>query len=160
LAALKVTIRRQELTWRDTIILMSTTRQYRGSDVPMRVIRRYAHEIAAMFHPEKIILFGSHAYGTPHDDSDVDLLVVMSARNELDQAAKIRLAITPPFPVDLLVRKPSELKWRLEEGESFSTEVIGKGKVLYEAVNAGMGSKSEGRPSPSPERRRRSKANS
>jgi predicted nucleotidyltransferase len=43
----------------------------------MRVIRQYTREVAERFRPDKIILFGSYAYGTPHADSDVDLLVVM-----------------------------------------------------------------------------------
>ncbi|MBI3411558.1 MAG: nucleotidyltransferase domain-containing protein [Planctomycetes bacterium] len=55
----------------------------------MRLIRKFAREIALRFHPEKIILFGSYAYGQPHDDSDVDILIVMPARNTTDMAAKI-----------------------------------------------------------------------
>src|SRR5437763_16494544 len=124
---------------------MPAKRYYSGADIPMRVIRRYARHIAEKFHPEKIILFGSRAWGTPHEDSDVDLMVVMPARNELDQALKIRLAFDTPFPLDLLVRKPSELRWRLEEGESFSTEVVRKGKVLYEADDSGVGRQGRGR---------------
>src|SRR5579859_6344233 len=84
-------------------------RYYPGNAIPMRVIRRFARAIAARFHPDKIILFGSHAYGTPHADSDVDLLVVMPARNQLDQAYKIRLALTAPFALDLVVRTPEEM---------------------------------------------------
>jgi predicted nucleotidyltransferase len=59
-------------------------RWYCGADIPMRVIRRFARDVAEQFHPDKIILFGSYAYGTPHADSDVDILVVMPARNQLD----------------------------------------------------------------------------
>ena len=113
-----------------------SSRRYRGADIPMAVIRGYARQIAERFRPDKIILFGSHAYGTPHEDSDVDILVIMPARNELDQAFKIRVAIPAPFPMDLLVRTPRNLKWRLEEGESFSTEVVSKGKVMYEKTDA------------------------
>ncbi len=51
-----------------------------------------SREIAERFHPKKIILFGSYAYGTPHADSDVDLLVIMPARNMIDQAVRIRCA--------------------------------------------------------------------
>src|SRR5436189_6153355 len=102
---------------------------YRGADVPMRLIRRFARKVAEQFQPEKIILFGSHAYGTPHEDSDVDLLVVMPARNELDQSFKIRWQLQAPFPLDLIVRTPKEMKWRLDEGESFLTEVTTKGKI-------------------------------
>src|SRR5437588_4388916 len=121
-------------------------RLYDGANIPMRVIRRYARAIAEQFHPDKIILFGSYAYGTPHEDSDVDLLVVMPARNQLDQAFKIRYTLTAPFPMDLIVRTPKKLKRRLEEGESFLTEVVAKGKVLYEEGHAGVGEKSRGRP--------------
>src|SRR5437899_608025 len=87
-------------------------RWYRGADVPMRVIRRFARQVAERFRPDKIILFGSYAYGRPHAGSDVDILVIMPARNQLDQAFKIRLAVPVPFPMDLIVRKPSNIKWR------------------------------------------------
>jgi predicted nucleotidyltransferase len=117
-------------------------RWYRGADIPMSVIRRFARQVAERFQPERIILFGSYAYGEPHDDSDVDILVVMPARNQLDQAFKIHWAIQPPFPLHILVRTPKNMKWRLEEGESFLTEVVSKGKVLYEANHKGMGAKS------------------
>jgi predicted nucleotidyltransferase len=110
-------------------------RLYWGADVPMRVIRQYARAIAEQFHPDKIILFGSHAYGTPHADSDVDLLVVMPARNQHDQATRIRWRLAAPFPVDLLVRTPAQVKWRLRERESFLTTVLSQGKVLYEKDN-------------------------
>jgi len=54
----------------------------------MAAIRQLAREIADKFRPERIVLFGSYAYGKPHEDSDVDILVIMPARNELDQAVK------------------------------------------------------------------------
>ena len=38
--------------------------------------------------------------------------------------------------MDLLVRKPSDLEWRLREGESFHTEIVGRGIVLYEKGHA------------------------
>ncbi len=98
----------------------------------MRVIRRFARQVAEKFQPDRIILFGSYAYGTPHEDSDVDILVVMPARNQLDMAVRISLTIDPPFPLDIIVRTPKEMKWRLEERESFLTEITSRGKVLYE----------------------------
>ena len=118
---------------------------YWGADVPMRAIRRFARAVAERFHPEKIILFGSHAYGSPHADSDVDVLVIMPARNKHSQAYKIRMAISAPFPMDLLVRTPEEMRWRLAEGDLFHTEIVAKGKVLYEADNPRMGAQGRGR---------------
>jgi predicted nucleotidyltransferase len=116
-------------------------RWYRGKKIPSRVIRRFARQVAEHFQPDKIILFGSYAYGTPHDDSDVDILVVMPARNDIDQAIKIRLAISAPFPMDLIVRTPKELRWRLEEGDWFLREIVSNGKLLYEKVDTRLGAK-------------------
>src|SRR5437763_14299724 len=105
-------------------------RWYRGTNVPLTIIRKFAQDVGERFRPEKIILFGSYAYGQPHEDSDVDILVVMPARNELDQAARIRLAVENDFPLDLLVRTPRNLSWRLAEGAGLLSEIVAKGKVL------------------------------
>src|SRR5271155_4435540 len=85
-----------------------------SASITMRAIRRYARQIAERFQPDKIILFGSYAYGEPNADSDVDLLVVMPARNQIDQAVKIRWELEAPFPLDLIVRTPTKLKRRLK----------------------------------------------
>jgi predicted nucleotidyltransferase len=123
----------------------SPPRWYRGADVPRRLIRRFARQVAERFQPEKIILFGSYAYGTPHEDSDVDLLVVMPARNELDQAVRIRRTVDYNFPLDLIVRTPKNLEWRLAEGDSFLREVVSRGKLLYEKADGGMGAQGRSR---------------
>ena len=74
--------------------------------VDYKDILRTARQIARQFKPQKIILFGSYAYGTPTEDSDVDLMVVMNYRgSEHAKAMEILRAVRPPFSVDLLVRK-------------------------------------------------------
>jgi predicted nucleotidyltransferase len=118
---------------------------YRGANIPMRLIRRFARQVAERFKPDKIILFGSYAYGTPHEDSDVDILVVMPAHNQIDQSVKISLEIDPPFPLDLIVRTPENMAWRLAQTESFPTEITSKGKVLYEKGHPRVGAKSGSR---------------
>jgi predicted nucleotidyltransferase len=118
---------------------------YRGADVPISAIRDFAGDVAKRFRPERIILFGSHAYGTPHADSDVDILVVMAAENQLDQAVKIELTCDPPFPLDVIVRTPKNVRWRLAEGDSFLREIMTKGKVLYEKDHARVGPKGRSR---------------
>ena len=117
-------------------------RWYRGADIPVRLIRRFARQVAERFQPDKIVLFGSYAYGTPHADSDVDILVVMPARNELDQAVRISLAVEAPFPLDIIVRTPQKLAWRLKEGDWFLREVVSQGKVLYAKPDRRMGKES------------------
>ena len=47
--------------------------------------------------------------------------------------------LAAPFPLDLIIRTPYEMKWRLEEGESFLTTVVSRGKVLYEKDDQGVG---------------------
>jgi uncharacterized protein len=118
---------------------------YRGANIPMRVIRDYARRVAEHFQPETIILFGSYAYGTPHEDSDVDILVVMPARNEMSAAVRIDRYVEPCFPLDLIVRTPENLRWRLEEGDWFLREIVGRGKILYEKTDEGVGAKSGSR---------------
>jgi predicted nucleotidyltransferase len=110
-------------------------RWHRGADVPMAAIRQFARAVAERFRPDKIILFGSHAYGKPHADSDVDILVVMPARNEIDQAVRIDRAVEPSFPLDLIVCTPKNLAWRLQDGDAFLREITTKGKVLYEKAD-------------------------
>jgi predicted nucleotidyltransferase len=105
--------------------------------IPMEVIHSLAKRIAMEFHPLKIILFGSYAYGTPRPESDVDLLVIMDTPlKESEQSLKIRLYINILFGMDLLVYTPQHLFQRLDWGDPFMKEIVEKGVVLYEASNA------------------------
>jgi len=96
-------------------------------------IKAYVKRLAQEFNPERVILFGSHARGKPTEDSDVDLLVVADYRGDgTDKAVEIRLRIPRKFPLDLIVRKPSEIRRRLAMKDSFVSTVSEEGKVLYE----------------------------
>ena len=100
-------------------------------------IRKFAMQIARQFNPYKIILFGSYAYGKPTEDSDVDILVIMPfKRRNPEMATEIWMATKPKFPIDIMVRKPGEIKKRLELGDFFMREITEKGTILYEAANA------------------------
>ena len=98
-------------------------------------IERYCDAIAREFKPRRIVVFGSYAYGQATEDSDVDLMVVMpfSKKRRIRPSLAIRQRIAAGFPVDILVREPSEIARRLRCGDSFITEVITRGKVMYEA---------------------------
>jgi predicted nucleotidyltransferase len=115
--------------------------RYPSPNVPLSAIRRFARQIAERFRPEKIILFGSYAYGTPHNESDVDLLVVMPTRNAIDQAIRIDRAFEWPFALDVHVRTPFQIRQGLKEGDCdwFLREVMDRGKVLYEAPDSSVG---------------------
>lgn len=95
-------------------------------------IREVAQRIGKEFSPQRIILFGSYAYGNPTPDSDVDLLVITPFEGHwVNKAVEIQLKIRFPFPVDLLVRTPEKICERLEMGDGFMREIVTKGKLLY-----------------------------
>jgi uncharacterized protein len=105
--------------------------------ISRRDIKRFSDEIARRFRPEKIILFGSYAYGKPTADSDVDLLIVMPYdRRKGRMSLRILEALDYHFPLDLLVRTPAEVRQRRRWGDCFIEEVLTKGKVLYAAAHA------------------------
>ena len=99
-------------------------------------IQSAAHKIADSVHPDKIILFGSFCYGTPTPDSDVDLLVILESKHSAHaRSAQISDILYPrPFPVDIIVRTPSEIEERLAFGDPFFHEIMTKGKILYERI--------------------------
>jgi len=102
-------------------------------------IKDLCQQIVENFNPQKIILFGSHAYGKPNADSDVDLLVVMPFEGRDSQKAiEIRTKIQTTVPLDLLVRTSEQIRTRIEMEDFFMREINEKGKVLYEADNARM----------------------
>ena len=113
---------------------------------PMSAIEKFARQIVQRFQPDKIILFGSYAQGNPTPDSDVDLLVIMSTRNQLEQAVRIDEAIEQRgFPLDLIVRTPQTLAKRLRMGDYFMQEIVARGKVLYEKDHKAVGAQSRAR---------------
>jgi predicted nucleotidyltransferase len=111
-------------------------------------IRHLCDAIAREFHPQKIVLFGSHTYGRPHSDSDVDLLVVMPFEGSPFRQAAVILShvvrTVGVLPMDLLVRTAEQVRERLQMGDSFMREIIERGRVMYEADHAGMDQQSRG----------------
>jgi uncharacterized protein len=100
-------------------------------------IKRLCQQIVDNFQPEKVVLFGSYAYGTPNEDSDIDLLVIMPFDgNELDQMVTVRRRLKSTFPLDVLVKTSAQLKERIEMEDFFIKEIIEKGTILYETRNA------------------------
>jgi len=99
-------------------------------------LERIVDQIVDNFHPRKIILFGSYAYGRPNRDSDVDLLIVMESKERPARlSGKISAAIKHPFPIDILVKTPQQIERRLAIGDPVVKEATSKGMVLYDAAN-------------------------
>lgn len=103
-------------------------------------IQAFVDHVVRRFHPGKVILFGSYAYGRPTESSDVDLMVILPHRGpSARKATQIRLACPRAFPMDLLVRTPTEVRRRIRMGDQFLREVTSKGIVLHESRDARVG---------------------
>jgi len=98
-----------------------------------KLITSISKNIIENFNPEKIILFGSSAKGTQTKDSDIDLLVIMDSKQRpAKRSMDISKVCRPKFiSMDILVRTPEEIRKRLQAGDYFIKEILGKGKVLY-----------------------------
>ncbi|MEA3351149.1 MAG: nucleotidyltransferase domain-containing protein [Chloroflexota bacterium] len=103
--------------------------------VDKKQIDAFRDRIVTEFQPEKIILFGSYAYGKPNKDSDVDILVVLPFEGKsAHKATEIIMAVGHPgFPVDLLARTPEKVKERISMGDFFMKEIFKQGESIYEA---------------------------
>jgi predicted nucleotidyltransferase len=98
------------------------------------LIQEIKNRIISGAHPEKIILFGSYAYGTPTKDSDLDLLVIMPSNEPMhSRVTRIRKLVRDiPISKDIIVYTPQEVeKWK-DASVAFITSIIRKGKVIYE----------------------------
>jgi predicted nucleotidyltransferase len=102
---------------------------------PKPVIREMVRRIAERFHPEQIILFGSHAKGTAGPDSDVDLLVVMRGvegrRRKTATAIDIALK-DAALPKDIIVVTPEDVARQRDLVGTIIRPALREGKVLYE----------------------------
>ena len=110
---------------------MRTTREAREliQDILTKLLTNYA--------PQKVILFGSYAYGMPRQDSDIDLLIIKETSERfLDRWVTVRRILSDPariVPLETLVLTPQEVERRLAIGDQFLAEILDKGEVLYAA---------------------------
>jgi uncharacterized protein len=103
-------------------------------------IQAFSQQIAQKFQPDRIILFGSYAYGQPSEDSDVDLLVILPFEDlPVYKAIEIRRQIRAPFPLDLIARTSEQIQQRLDMGDFFIQDIIKQGRILYEANHPRVG---------------------
>lgn len=100
-------------------------------------IERILRRIVQGYHPLKVILFGSHAYGTPHEDSDIDMLIIKDTRERfIDRFVEVRGLVADSnrrIPFEPIVLTPGEIERRLAIGDQFIQEIMTRGKVLYAA---------------------------
>ena len=96
-------------------------------------IQKMVRRIVRRFHPERIILFGSHARGDASPDSDVDLLVVMPVEgSRREKAIEIRVALHDiRVPKDIIVTTPEDFEWRKEIPGTIERPAAREGRALY-----------------------------
>jgi predicted nucleotidyltransferase len=98
------------------------------------LLEQITQKLVATLNPEQIILFGSHAYGEPNEDSDIDLLVIVSQSNE-PRYRRSRLAYRAlrgvTVPTDVIIMTQEEVKKKVNVRSSLISRVIHDGRVLY-----------------------------
>ncbi|MBI4272314.1 nucleotidyltransferase domain-containing protein [Candidatus Uhrbacteria bacterium] len=97
-------------------------------------IEKITKKIIAQYKPEKIVLFGSYAWGAPQIDSDVDLLVIKNTNASLlDRERELRTILWGSgSPTDLLIYTPSELKRSMTiKNNLFIKDIVARGLTLY-----------------------------
>ncbi len=97
------------------------------------LIREIKDRIVGTVHPDKIIIFGSYAYGKPTKDSDLDLLVIMPSDEPMHKRVLPIRKLLRDFhvPKDIIVYTPDEVeKWK-NVTNAFITSIMRTGKVIY-----------------------------
>lgn len=90
-------------------------------------------KIVREYQPEKIILFGSYAWGKPHKDSDVDLLIVKETKKNIFERNREvgRIIFGSRVAIDVLVYTPEQLERREKIGDPFVRKIMNNGKLVY-----------------------------
>ena len=101
--------------------------------VAMTAIESLVQRIANEFDPDKVILFGSHAANRANEDSDVDMLVILPFEGRgFTKSLEILKAVNPPFPIDLIARRPDDTSRRYEQGDPLIRDALDHGVIMYE----------------------------
>lgn len=101
--------------------------------ITRETITAVTKKIAQSFNPEKIILFGSYAWGKPEIDSDLDIFIVMESKDRpIKRAVSVKRVLKDLYvPMDILVRTPHELQYRIDIGDPFIKKILRDGQVVY-----------------------------
>ncbi|MDP1689165.1 MAG: nucleotidyltransferase domain-containing protein [bacterium] len=97
-------------------------------------LKEITEKIVKEYDPEKIILFGSYAWGTPGPDSDVDLLIVKESNDRRIERERCvqRILFRSKMPIDVLVYSQQELEEKINKDRNlFLEDIVRNGRVLY-----------------------------
>jgi predicted nucleotidyltransferase len=106
-----------------------------ASQTAQETIQNILEKLLDGYSPQKVILFGSYAYGDPQPHSDIDLLVIKETPERfIDRWVTVRRLLSDPtrtLPLEVIVLTPQEVSKRLDIGDQFLAEILERGEVLY-----------------------------
>lgn len=109
----------------------------KGNPLPEE-IERIVKLLVSDYQPQKIILFGSYAYGKPDASSDIDLFIIKrTPKRWLERWKEVRAILSDSqrtTALETLVFTPNEVEEKLRIGDAFFLEIMERGRVLYEAA--------------------------
>ncbi len=103
-------------------------------EVEVSLLNEIIKRVAETVHPEKIILFGSHAWGHPTEDSDLDLFVIVPP-SDLPAYRRVRDVYKAlrglKIPVDIVMQTSTDVEQKKNVATSLVKKVLEEGEVLY-----------------------------
>lgn len=105
------------------------------------VLKEMTRRLVAEFQPRQIYLFGSHAWGQPNEDSDVDLFVIVpdSDQSPMERGLKARRCLRDlRMAKDILVETQAEVDWASRVYASLECEILERGVRLYDGSSAAL----------------------
>ena len=103
-------------------------------EIEPHLLKEIINRLVAEFNPERIILFGSHAWGTPHSSSDLDLLIIVSSSDlaPTRRATKAYRCLRGlKIPVEVVVSTQKELEKYRSVASSLTRKILEKGTTIY-----------------------------
>ena len=98
------------------------------------ILEQVTARIVNAVHPERILLFGSHVWGLPTEDSDIDLMIVVGHSDQpaYRRAQEVYKSLRGlPLPVEVIVRTRDEVSQAARVATSLEQRVLAEGRVLY-----------------------------
>ena len=99
-----------------------------------RLLDTATRRLVVEFQPEQVWLYGSHAWGQPHADSDVDLLVVVPHSDEspIRRSQRAHRCLRGlRMPKDVLVETRQEVDRVRDLTTSLENTILTRGRRLY-----------------------------
>ncbi len=99
------------------------------------ILSKLTGALIKRYSPERIIIFGSYAWGKPTKHSDIDIFIVKNTKKKpierFAEVQKLLYGLHESIPIEPLVLTPEELNKRLALQDPFILRILKEGKTLY-----------------------------